>query len=80
MLHDATIKLKKNKNHHEDNEINVHKNEFTHLFTLGGEEIKSIKNITEDIKVLVCSTDKNFKGIINSNKMVSFHDYKTVKK
>ena len=39
MLHMATAKLKRNIYHHEDSEINIHKDEFTHMFTLNGDEI-----------------------------------------
>eukprot|EP00347_Sterkiella_histriomuscorum_P001155 403373116 len=76
MLHYATLKLKKDKYHYEDNEINIHRNEYTHLFTLNGEEISNLHEIPEDVRVCVCSMGKNFKGVINSQKLVSFQDYK----
>lgn len=79
MLHFATKKLKKDKHHFEDNEINIHQNEFTHLFTMNGEEITNLQDIEHDMKILVCSMNKHFKGIINSQKLVSFRDYKLVK-
>ena len=75
-LHTATLKLKRNKYHFEENEINAHKNEFSHLYTMNGKEITNLSSITEDTKILVCCQDKNFKGVINSSHIVSFAEQK----
>jgi hypothetical protein len=58
MLHFATMKLKRNMFHHEESEINIHKDEFTHLFTISGDEIRNLSEISRDTKILVCSTSK----------------------
>lgn len=57
MLHHATLKLKRSgiARQMPDNEIDLHKDEFTHLYTIKGEEIVSLSDINPDIQVLVCS-------------------------
>ncbi|CDW74465.1 UNKNOWN [Stylonychia lemnae] len=79
MLHFASTRLKSNKYQQEDSEITMHKDQFTHLFTINGEELNNLIEIPEDVKVCVCSTTKHFKGIINSRKLVSFKNYKAYK-
>ena len=72
MLHFATLRLKKDKYHFEDKEINIHKNEFTHLFTLNGESVTNLYDIPPDTKILVCSMSKHFQGVIDSQKLISY--------
>ncbi len=81
MLHHATIKLKRTglTRQMPDNEIDLHKDEFTHLYTIKGEEITSLTDITPDVKVLVCSQCKHFKGIINSHRLLSFQQHKQLR-
>jgi len=79
-LHFATIRLKKNSEGHStvtpDNIVDLLKDEFTHLFTIKGDEITNITEIPYEAKILVCCKNKYFKGVINSSKLVSFEEYK----
>lgn len=81
LLHFATNRLKKNSEGHStitpDNIVDLLKEEFTHIFTMKGEEVTNLREIPEEAKVLVCSKNKHFRGVINSSKLVDFHKYKT---
>jgi hypothetical protein len=72
MLHDASRGLY-------NESTKGSKKHFTHLFTLNGDMIKSLKHISKDTKILVCSEGKIFKGVINIQKLVNFGTYKLLK-
>ena len=63
----------------DSNEINIHKNEFTHMFLVDGYEINSLREIPSDTKYIVCCMNKNFKGIFDSERIVTYHGAKVVK-
>ncbi len=62
-----------------DNEINQHKNEFTHIFMENGTEVNTFTDIPKDVNLLICCLSHNFKGIFNSAKLVTYHGSKVVK-
>lgn len=87
LLHDASLKLKHRLNNAfgdfnvpEDSEIAKHKNEFTHLFFMDGAEITSLREIPREEKYLVCCMDRQFMGILDTEKLVSFQGSKLVKR
>ena len=57
----------------DDNVIDQHKNEFTHLFLENGKEINSLKDIPPETKLLICCLGSHFKGIFDSRKIVDYH-------
>lgn len=69
MLHHASQKLH---SHSDQNDIDRHSNEFTHLFLPSGQEIDNLREIPPDIAYLVCAKDRNFRGVIDTAKMVPF--------
>jgi hypothetical protein len=86
MLHFASKVLKARSVHQvggppvDENEINKHRNEFTHLFQLDGTEITSLRDILAgDSKILVCALSQNFKGMFDTSKMSDFHGSKVMK-
>ena len=83
MLHYASSKLRSNKDpaiaSANENEINHHKNEYSHAFLMNGMEISSFNEIPQDCKTLICGFSKNFKGVFDSGKLVTYHGSKLVK-
>jgi len=83
MLHYASSKLRSRKDpavaRDRDNEINPHKNEYSHLFLLNGMEITAFDDIPADQNTLICSLTANFKGIFDSGKLVTYHGSRHVK-
>lgn len=83
MLHYASTKLRSRSDPQvasaNDNEINQHKNEFTHLYMMNGMEVKNFEDIPWDTSLLVCCLTHNFKGVFDSGKLVTYHGSKVVK-
>lgn len=83
MLHFASSKLRSRKDpavaSANDNEINQHKNEYSHLFLMNGVEVTNFSAIPDDQKTLICGLTANFKGIFDSGKLVTYHGSRHVK-
>jgi hypothetical protein len=83
MLHYASSKLRSRKDPAvaaaNDNEINQHKNEFCHVFLTNGMEITTFTDIPKDCKTLICGLTNNFKGVFDSDKLVTYHGSRHVK-
>jgi len=83
MLHYASSKIRSRKDpavaRDRDNELNQHKNEYSHLFLLNGMEITNFNDIPAEQNTLVCSLTANFKGVFDSGKLVTYHGSRHVK-
>lgn len=56
----------------EGTEITKHIHEVSHLFTLNGTEINSLKEIDPNVDTLVACMSRIFKGVIDSEKLVTY--------
>ena len=66
--------------HSDEGEISRHLNEFTHLFLPNGVEITNLRDVPDDTTMLICAKSKIFKGIIDTNKVVSYNGSIKLKK
>ena len=57
-------------------DINKPKRYYKYLFTLHGRPVDSLRQISEETKLLIVSDDPRFKGIFTSNKLKSFEQSK----